>query len=99
MDKNTITTFMNLGRSCDSSTANAVYTWLYVREAGAKHTSQGIASSVFGQMNALLIRGGHLGFTRDQRDRFNAWVGLPPVGSKTSAASDKADSALASLGL
>jgi len=46
-----------------------------------------------------LIKGGHLGFTRDQRDRFNAWVGLPPVGSKASAASDKADSALASLGM
>lgn len=98
MDKQTINTFMNIGRSSDSLTALAVYKWLYVREAGSKHTSQGIASSVFGQMNALLVRGGHLPFDRDERAEFNAWVGLPAPGTKTSAASNKADDALASLG-
>ena len=98
MDKNTLITFMNKGRSADMETAGAVYDYLYCKAKNAKHTTQGIASSVFGQMNALLVRGGHLPFARDERDLFNAWVGLPAPGTKTSAASNKADDALASLG-
>ena len=55
MDQNTLITFMNNGRSSDIETAGAVYDYLYCKAKNAKHTTQGIASSVFGQMNALLV--------------------------------------------
>jgi hypothetical protein len=99
MDKNTLITFMNNGRSSDIETAGAVYDYLYCKAKNAKHTTQGIASSVFGQMNALLVRGGHLGFDRDERAEFNAWVGLPAPGTNKSNAANEASNVLAAFGL
>jgi hypothetical protein len=98
--KNAVTSVMVNGRSASSADAREVYQWLYEREESSRHGHlQGIASAVFGQMNALIVKGGHLGFARDERDAFNAWVGLPPVGAKATAASGKMEDALASLGL
>ena len=98
--KNAVTSVMVNGRKASQVEAREVYDWLFEREESARHGSlQGIASAVFGQMNALLVKGGHLGFARDERDAFNAWLGLPPVGSKSTAASGKMEDALASLGL
>jgi hypothetical protein len=97
--QNAVTSIMFNGRSASSADAREVYQWLYEREESSRHGLQGIASAVFGQMNALIVKGGHLGFARDERDEFNAWVGLPPVGAKATAASGKMEDALASLGL
>jgi hypothetical protein len=98
--KNAVTSIMVNGRSASSADAREVYQWLYEREESARHGHlQGITSAVFGQMNALIVKGGHLGFARDERSAFNEWVGLPPVGAKATAASGKMEDALASLGL
>ena len=99
MDKNTITKFMIEGRSSDIETAGAVYDYLYFKVKNGKHTTQGVASSVFGQMNSLLVKGGHLGFSRDERAEFNAWVGLPAPGTSTSKADEAAACVLAAFGL
>ena len=98
--KNAVTSIMVNGRKASQADVREVYDWLYEREESGRHGSlQGIASAVFGQMNAILVKGGHLGFARDERTAFNAWVGLPPVGSKVTASVDKVNDALASLGL
>jgi hypothetical protein len=98
--KDTIVRFQQMGRSATSSDARAVYDWLYGRMESHKHGSlQGIASSVRGQMNALLKRSGHLPFGRDECNAFNRWVGLPPVGETVSKADAQACEALAELGL
>jgi hypothetical protein len=98
--KNAVTSVMVNGRNASSADAREVYQWLHEREESERHGHlQGIASAVFGQMNALLVKGGHLGFSRDERDVFNAWVGLPPVGAKATASTTKVNDALAALGL
>jgi hypothetical protein len=98
--KNAVNSLMVNGRSASSADAREVYQWIYEREVSARHGHlQGIASAVVGQMNALLERSGHLGFARDERAAFNAWVGLPPVGAKATAASGKLDEALMELGM
>ena len=99
MDKNTLITFMNMGRSADMETAGAVYDYLYCLAKNKKHTTQGIASSVFGQMNALLVRGGHLAFDRGERAEFNSWIGLPAPGTNKSNAANEASNVLAAFGL
>jgi hypothetical protein len=98
--KDIVTRFMVNGRNASKADARAIYEWFYEREESERHGHlQGIASAVFGQMNALLVKGGHLGFSRDERDVFNAWVGLPPVGAKATASTTKVNDALAALGL
>jgi hypothetical protein len=98
--KDIVTRFMVNGRKASQSDVRAVYDWLFEREESERHGHlQGISSAVFGQMNALLVKGGHLGFSRDERAAFNAWVGLPPVGAKATASAAKVNDALAALGL
>lgn len=94
-----IQTIMRDGRNASQSVVRSVYDFLYEQEESRKHGNlQGVSSAVFGMMNALLKRGGHLGFDRDERDAFNAWVGLPPVGTKSGSASEsKVDALLSAL--
>lgn len=98
--KNAVSSLMVNGRKASQVEAREVYNWLLEREKASRGTDsmQGISSAIFGQMNALLRKHGHLEFARDERDAFNAWLGLPPVGSKATTASGKMEDALASLG-
>lgn len=98
--RNAVTSVMVDGRNAPQAAVREVYNFLFEKEESARHGSlQGIGSAVFGQMNALLVKGGHLAFSRDERNAFNVWVGLPPVGAKRTAASGKVDDVLAELGL
>ena len=98
--KATIVRFQQMGRSTTSADARAVYDWLFERTESSNHGRlQGISSSVFGQMNAILKRSGHLPFGRNERNAFNLCIGLPPVGETVSKADAKACEALAELGL
>jgi hypothetical protein len=86
------------GRYASPVAANTVAVAVWNREALSRNGGKGIAAAVFGTINALLERAGHIGFKRHEWDAFYDWSGLPKV-TVAKASTAKADDFLASIGM
>ena len=86
------------GRNASMDAAYTVATHLWREEERIRDNGKGIAAAVFGTMNAILKKGGHMEFGRDEWDAFYAWTGLPKV-TKSKACDQKANAFLAGLSL
>lgn len=86
------------GRNASLDAANTVAMHLWREEERTRSNGKGIAAAVFGTMNAILKKGGHMEFGRDEWDAFYSFTGLPKV-TKSKACDKKANAFLAGLSL
>ena len=86
------------GRKASMDAAFAVATHLWREEERSRENGKGIAAAVFGTMNAILKKGGHMEFGLDEWDAFYSFTGLPKV-TKSKACDKKANAFLADIGI
>jgi len=87
-----------MGRNASVAAANTVAMHLWREEERTRDNGKGIAAAVFGTMNAILKKGGHMEFGRDEWEGFYEFTGLPKV-TKSKVCDAKANAFLAGLDL